>query len=78
MSAYPLFPFGFGLNYTSFEYSELRLYVNRMAPDPVVKLEFKLKNTGTFPGEGDRTGLFIRYGQQRGSTHEKIMRFSKD
>ena len=51
MSAYPLYPFGFGLNYTSFEYSGLRLYVTRMAPDPVVELEFKLKNTGTFPGE---------------------------
>lgn len=45
-----LFPFGFGLSYTSFEYSDLRL--GRLK-DGKVKVSFRLKNTG------DRTGKEI-------------------
>jgi beta-glucosidase len=43
----PLFPFGFGLSYTSFSYDTLRLL---RRPDGGVDLSFTLTNTGSRPG----------------------------
>jgi beta-glucosidase len=42
----PLFPFGFGLSYTSFEYSDLAI----KRDGDVVKVSFDLKNTGKRKG----------------------------
>lgn len=39
----PLFPFGYGLSYTSFEYSKLEIYKNN---DSSVTVSFNIKNTG--------------------------------
>jgi len=46
----PLFPFGYGLSYTRFEYSGLKLVEGRDAQDPVVTAEFEIANTGDRPG----------------------------
>ncbi|NML21239.1 hypothetical protein HHL16_10170 [Pseudoflavitalea sp. G-6-1-2] len=45
----PLFPFGFGLSYTSFSYSGLTLK-NVAAKEPKVIVQFKLTNTGKTAG----------------------------
>lgn len=42
----PLFAFGFGLSYTRFEYSNLRLAKSLLAPGEAVELSFELHNTG--------------------------------
>ena len=42
----PIFPFGFGLTYTTFEYSDLRLSMNREG----LTAEFSVKNTGSVTG----------------------------
>jgi beta-glucosidase len=44
----PLYPFGFGLSYTKFEYSNLRLLPGEK--DGVLTAEFDLKNSGTRDG----------------------------
>ena len=46
----PLYGFGFGLSYTSFEYSNLKIPASVKAGDPVT-VEGDVKNTGTMPGD---------------------------
>ncbi|MDD3077504.1 MAG: glycoside hydrolase family 3 C-terminal domain-containing protein [Paludibacter sp.] len=46
----PLFPFGFGLSYTTFEYGKINSDKKMYAQDDVVKLTFSLRNTGKIAG----------------------------
>jgi len=51
MSAKPLFPFGHGLSYTKFEYSDLRIEPKEIGPAGRVKIAFKVKNIGSLKGD---------------------------
>jgi beta-glucosidase len=46
----PLFPFGYGLSYTRFKYSDLKLKPGRNPAAPGVTLEFKIANSGDREG----------------------------
>ena len=54
-----LFPFGHGLSYTTFEYSDLRIEPAEMPTNGTATIRFKVKNAGTRPGQ-EVAQLYIR------------------
>lgn len=46
----PLFPFGYGLSYTSFAYSDLKIASTAKESGALVSVSFKVKNTGSREG----------------------------
>ena len=47
----PLYPFGYGLSYTTFEYSNLRLSKDAINTNQSLTVSIDLKNTGKYNGE---------------------------
>ncbi|MCD7873209.1 MAG: glycoside hydrolase family 3 C-terminal domain-containing protein [Clostridiales bacterium] len=45
-----LFPFGYGLSYTTFEYSDMKLSSKEINDTEMLKVSFKIKNTGERDG----------------------------
>ncbi len=45
-----LFPFGFGLSYTTFQYSDIKLGSKEINDNEILTVSFKVKNTGTVDG----------------------------
>jgi beta-glucosidase len=59
LTGQPLFPFGFGLSYTSFAYSNLSFSQHTIAPDGSVSVSCTVKNTGDVKGE-EVVQLYLR------------------
>ncbi|OXA87636.1 beta-glucosidase BglX [Flavobacterium hercynium] len=55
----PLFPFGFGLSYTSFEYTNLKVSSDKMNFTGTLKVTVDVANTGNFDGK-ETVQLYIR------------------
>ncbi|UTN05868.1 glycoside hydrolase family 3 C-terminal domain-containing protein [Flavobacterium bizetiae] len=47
----PKFPFGYGLSYTKFNYSDLKLSSTKMKNNETIKVSFQLSNAGKVAGE---------------------------
>jgi len=55
----PLFPFGHGLSYTQFEYSNLIIYPKKIMPDGKVEISLDVKNIGAREGD-EIVQLYLR------------------
>ncbi len=55
----PAFPFGFGLSYTNFEYSDVRLSKSKLVPGETLTVSVTLTNKGNMPGI-ETVQLYIR------------------
>ncbi len=55
----PLYPFGYGLSYTQFEYSNLKLSANSFSKDGKIEVSVDIKNTGKIKGK-EVVQLYIR------------------
>ena len=58
-SSTPLYPFGYGLSYTTYEYSDLKLSASEIAKDGTVDATVKLTNIGDREGT-EIVQLYIR------------------
>ncbi len=55
-----LYPFGFGLSYTTFRYSDLKLNSDKIKSDDTLEVRFSIKNTGTIKGD-EVPQLYLHY-----------------
>ena len=55
----PLYPFGYGLSYTSYDYSEVKLSSPTITKSATLKVTVNVKNTGSMDGE-ETVQLYIR------------------
>ncbi|MEW6195852.1 MAG: glycoside hydrolase family 3 N-terminal domain-containing protein [Bacteroidota bacterium] len=59
LSIYPKYEFGYGLSYTTFQYSELRLSKHKMKHDEKIDVSVAITNTGKYAGE-EIVQLYLR------------------
>ena len=67
----PLFPFGFGLSYTKFEYSDLKISKSSISDNEEVNVSVKIKNVGNREGK-EIVQLYI------GKSESNIIRADKE
>jgi beta-glucosidase len=69
----PLFPFGYGLSYTTFEYSDLKVDPPVQGPQGKTTVSCTLKNIGTRAGD-EVVQLYLRDDYSSVITFEKVLR----
>ena len=55
----PLFPFGYGLSYTNFEYSNMKISASKINSNETLKVSVDVSNTGNYDGK-EVVQLYIR------------------
>ena len=63
----PLFPFGYGLSYTKFDYSDLKVSPDKVSSGKPVEVSLRVRNSGSRPG-AEVVELYVHDGHsERGS-----------
>lgn len=68
-----LYPFGYGLSYTSFEYNDLKIITDDQHVKDYIDVEFRLKNTGKYAGD-EVVQLYIHDKVSSVTVYEKQLR----
>ena len=69
----PLYPFGYGLSYTTFQYSNLRLSSGRLAAHGSVTASVDVKNTGARTGD-EVVQFYVQHTQSKAERPRKELR----
>ncbi len=73
----PLFPFGFGLSYTTFAYSSLSLSAQQIGPDDLLQVSVDITNTGQRAGK-EIVQVYVRDEQASlGRPEKELKAFAK-
>ena len=72
----PLFPFGYGLSYTKFSYSNLSIWPNSGSPKGTVTVSVKVTNTGRRAGS-DVVQLYVGFPPSAGEPPKLLKGFQK-
>lgn len=68
-----LYDFGYGLSYTTFEYSNLQLSSKKIRPDESINIEFDITNTGKYKGD-EIVQLYIHDHFSSITVYERMLR----
>ncbi|SFD19300.1 beta-glucosidase [Algibacter lectus] len=69
----PLYPFGYGLSYTSFEYSDLVISRTSLKAQANIEVSFKIKNTGKREGD-EVVQMYLKDKVSSVTTYESMLR----
>ena len=73
----PLYPFGFGLSYTTFKFSNLRTSSPQVAKDGTVNISVDVTNTGSRTGD-EVVQLYVKHlGSKVERPREQLVRFQR-
>ncbi len=72
----PLYPFGYGLSYTSFEYTGLSLSKTAATTGDTINVQVAVKNTGDYDGE-EVVQLYVRNSADREGPRLSLKGFSR-
>jgi beta-glucosidase len=72
----PLYPFGYGLSYTTFEYGTANISKNSIKKNETVALKFDLKNTGSINGD-EVVQVYIRNPQDAEGPIKSLRAFKR-
>jgi beta-glucosidase len=72
----PLWPFGFGLSFTSFEYRDLRLATDQLEPGAGLDVQVTLRNTGRLAGD-EVAQLYLKFPNVPGAPLRALRGFQR-